>query len=128
MAYTYILLAVVALAFCEVITATILVVGMAHMSDFKRELNTESDVINILAGTVAEQRRELKELKNDIRKNGVKPDKPTIIKEARPGVNVSYICDTCIYGPPSSSDGKPCCACVPDNPLMNCYQGKEDAS
>ena len=27
-----------------------------------------------------------------------------------------YKCDSCIYNPPSSCDGKPCCVCEPDNP------------
>lgn len=36
------------------------------------------------------------------------------------------ICETCIYYPPSSLDGKPCCMCDPDEPMMNCYQKKEE--
>ena len=36
-------------------------------------------------------------------------------------------CDSCVYYPPSSLDGKPCCVCDPYNPLMNAYTKKEDA-
>lgn len=35
-------------------------------------------------------------------------------------------CESCINFPPSSLDSKPCSQCVPDKPLMNCYQSKED--
>lgn len=35
-------------------------------------------------------------------------------------------CDTCIFSPPSSGDGKPCCACDTDDPLSNCYQRRTD--
>lgn len=37
-----------------------------------------------------------------------------------------WICESCVYYPPSSSDGKPCCMCDPENPLLNCYRRKED--
>ena len=37
-----------------------------------------------------------------------------------------WICETCINYPPSACDGKPCCVCDPDDPLMNCYQKRED--
>ena len=30
-------------------------------------------------------------------------------------------CADCVYYPPSSTDGKPCCACDPANPLTNCH-------
>ena len=36
--------------------------------------------------------------------------------------NEAESCDTCIYNPPSSCDGKPCCFCDTENPLLNCYQ------
>ena len=29
-------------------------------------------------------------------------------------------CADCVHYPPSSTDGKPCCACDPDDPLMSC--------
>ena len=32
--------------------------------------------------------------------------------------NSDWICESCIYYPPSSCDGKPCCVCDPDEPLM----------
>lgn len=38
-----------------------------------------------------------------------------------------YKCESCIYSPPSSCDGKPCCVCEPDNPLMSAYTRKEGA-
>ena len=34
-------------------------------------------------------------------------------------------CADCRWSPPSSGDGKPCCACDPDDPLMNCYERME---
>ena len=37
-----------------------------------------------------------------------------------------WICETCIYYPPSSLGRKPCSYCDPDNPLMNCYSRRED--
>lgn len=43
----------------------------------------------------------------------------------KPGVS-EWICETCIYYPPSSTDGKPCCMCNPDEPLLNSYCRKED--
>ena len=38
-----------------------------------------------------------------------------------------WICQTCVYDPPSACDGKPCCMCDPNDPMLNCYQWKEDA-
>ena len=35
-------------------------------------------------------------------------------------------CADCIHYPPSSTDGKPCCACDPANPLTNCHEAKEE--
>lgn len=32
-----------------------------------------------------------------------------------------WICESCVYYPPSSCDGKPCCMCDTDDPLLNCY-------
>ena len=40
---------------------------------------------------------------------------------ANDGKKVDH-CADCRWSPPSSSDGKPCCACDPDDPLMNCYE------
>ena len=37
-----------------------------------------------------------------------------------------WICRSCVYYPPSSCDGKPCCVCEPDDELLNCYQERED--
>ena len=39
-----------------------------------------------------------------------------------------YLCDTCIYGPPSSAGGKPCSFCDSDadNPVFNFYTRKEE--
>ena len=37
-----------------------------------------------------------------------------------------YPCADCRWSPPSSLDGKPCCACDPDDPLMNCYEKREE--
>lgn len=36
-----------------------------------------------------------------------------------------WICESCVYYPPSACEGKPCCACNPDDPTMNCYCEKE---
>lgn len=36
-------------------------------------------------------------------------------------------CESCIHYPPSASDGKPCCFCDPIDPLLNCYQRKDDS-
>ena len=38
----------------------------------------------------------------------------------------NYPCADCRWSPPSSCDGKPCCACDPDDPLLNCYARRED--
>ena len=35
-------------------------------------------------------------------------------------------CASCNHYPPSASDGKPCCFCDPIDPLLNCYQRKDD--
>lgn len=35
-------------------------------------------------------------------------------------------CEYCIHYPPSVADGKPCCFCDPIDPLLNCYQRKDD--
>lgn len=37
-------------------------------------------------------------------------------------------CADCRYYPPSSLDGKPCCACDPSDPLMNCHDAKDGES
>ena len=36
-----------------------------------------------------------------------------------------YLCADCRLSPPSSGDGKPCCACDPDDPLVSCYEKRE---
>ncbi len=42
----------------------------------------------------------------------------------------NWICDTCVHSPPSSTDGKPCSMCNPEDPFMSSYQpkAKEDDS
>ena len=35
-------------------------------------------------------------------------------------------CADCVHYPPSSTDGKPCCACDQANPLTNCHEPKEE--
>lgn len=35
-------------------------------------------------------------------------------------------CEGCVHYPPSSTDGKPCCACDPDNSLTNCKEEVTD--
>lgn len=35
-------------------------------------------------------------------------------------------CETCIYYPPSSLDGKPYCMCDPSDLLLSCYQERKD--
>ncbi len=37
-----------------------------------------------------------------------------------------WICESCIYYPPSSFGGKPCSYCWPDDPFMNCYLRREE--
>lgn len=37
-----------------------------------------------------------------------------------------YECETCVYYPPSSLDGKPCCFCDTSDPLTNCHCEKEN--
>ena len=33
-----------------------------------------------------------------------------------------WICESCLYYPPSSCDGKPCCVCRDtDDPELSCY-------
>lgn len=32
-----------------------------------------------------------------------------------------YKCESCVYNPPSSCDGKPCTQCDTRNPFTNCY-------
>jgi len=44
-------------------------------------------------------------------------DMPTII----PADKEEYKCESCVYNPPSSCDGKPCTQCDTRNPLTNCY-------
>lgn len=39
--------------------------------------------------------------------------------------DASWGCESCVYYPPSSCDGKPCSVCDPDDPLLNCYEKKE---
>ena len=39
-----------------------------------------------------------------------------------------WICETCRYYPPSACDGKPCCACNPEDPLLDCYEEKEESN
>lgn len=34
-------------------------------------------------------------------------------------------CETCVYYPPSSCDGKPCTQCDITNPFLSCYMEKE---
>ena len=35
-------------------------------------------------------------------------------------------CQSCAYAPPSSTDGKPCSFCDPDDPTTNCYMERSD--
>lgn len=35
-----------------------------------------------------------------------------------------WICVSCVNYPPSAYDGKSCCACIPDEPLMSCYEAR----
>lgn len=35
-------------------------------------------------------------------------------------------CETCIYYPPSSFGGKPCCFCETSNPMTNCWERKNE--
>lgn len=37
-----------------------------------------------------------------------------------------YICESCVFGPPSSGDGKPCSTCDPCDPRLNCYIRRTD--
>ena len=35
---------------------------------------------------------------------------------------LAHLCNSCRWSPPSSSDGKPCCACDPSDPLTSAYE------
>ena len=35
-----------------------------------------------------------------------------------------WVCESCSYYPPSSTDGKPCTHCNPDDPFWSCYSEK----
>lgn len=35
-------------------------------------------------------------------------------------------CRDCIHNPPSSGDGKPCCVCDTNDPLLNCHQRRAE--
>lgn len=37
----------------------------------------------------------------------------------------AWDCESCMYYPPSSCDGKPCSICDPSDPFLNCYCEKE---
>ena len=39
--------------------------------------------------------------------------------------NAVWICDSCVHGPPSSFDGKPCTMCNPNDQMLNFYQKRE---
>lgn len=39
-----------------------------------------------------------------------------------------YSCESCIFNPPSSGDGKPCCMCDPSDELLNCHIRRDDNS
>lgn len=47
---------------------------------------------------------------------------PTIIQADKE----EYKCESCVYNPPSSCDGKPCTQCDTRNPLTNCYIQAEE--
>ncbi len=34
-----------------------------------------------------------------------------------------WLCESCIH----NADGKPCCSCVPEDPVMSCYCRKDGA-
>ena len=40
-------------------------------------------------------------------------------------MDTEWKCETCINYPPSSSDGKPCTVCDPEDPMFDCYCEKE---
>lgn len=123
----YFVLAISILALCEVITVAFVIVGMAKISDCQKDQKNTNDILAILAGNIAENRNSIKKINKDLCTNyGIQPENIKIIHEDRKHCN--YICESCVYGPPSSSDGKPCSACDPDDPLMNCYQSKGDES
>lgn len=45
--------------------------------------------------------------------------------EAEPEKEI-YTCETCVYNPPSSCDGKPCAMCDTNDPLLNNWERKGD--
>lgn len=121
----YFILAISALALGEVIIAAFMIVGIARLCDYQKDQKITNDLISILAGSIAENKNGIKQIKKDLCTNyGIQPEKTTIIREDRQHGN--YICESCIYSPPSSLSGKPCSACDPDDPLTSCYQGKGD--
>lgn len=38
----------------------------------------------------------------------------------------TWDCETCMYYPPSSCDGKPCSVCDTSDPFLNCYSEREE--
>lgn len=39
-----------------------------------------------------------------------------------------WICESCIYYPPSACDGKPCTMCDTSDPLTSCYEERKDVT
>ena len=114
---SYIILGLAALALCEVITATVMVVGMARICDIRKNMKTTDDILNILAGSIAENRGEIRGIKHELSKaHGVTPEKIPVIREVED--RNEYFCETCVY----DNNWEVCRACNPDDPLMNCYQ------
>ena len=35
---------------------------------------------------------------------------------------LAHLCNSCRWSPPTSFDGRPCCACDPSDPLMSAYE------
>ena len=52
-------------------------------------------------------------------------EKRSEVDHFRDATKMVYPCADCRWSPPSSGDGKPCCACEPDIPGLNCYERKE---
>lgn len=53
--------------------------------------------------------------------------KKMLLRSGTGGLTMAeWICETCIYFPPSSCDGKPCCMCEPDDPIFSCYRREEE--
>lgn len=84
---TFLIIIVGALGLCEVVIAAFLIVGMAKLCDLHEDQKNTNDMISILAGSIAENRIQIKDLK----------------KEITPQINLTFD-DTAFYESPSKEE------------------------